>query len=462
MFDYIIIGGGIVGSSIARALTKYNTRVALIEKEADVSLGASKANSGIVHGGYAGTYGTLKGDLCIRGNKMYDHLNQELNFGFKRIGGLILGFDGDKEVLDKQYNNGLQVGEEMKWVTKEDVLSLEPSVNPDVAFGLYVKNIGITSPYEMTIAMTENAVLNGLKLFLEHDVKSITYDDHYNVQTNNGVIEGRFIINAAGIHSGHINDMLGNYELTIHPRRGQYVLFCKDQNKLNHVVFQTPTVKGKGILVTPTVHGNLMVGPDAEDLLEEVTTATSVDRLKSILDQARKSVDTFSPKRALTTFSGVRAISSTKDFFIKYVNENAITVGGIDSPGLTSAPAIAMYVIDLIKEKYELVEKLDFDPIRNSYYDKENDELICLCESQGKSRIKACLEGPIKIQTTDAVKRRVRAGMGNCQGARCESKVKELISEFNHTSIDEVLKRTESTVPKRVSLKEIRGITFEN
>jgi glycerol-3-phosphate dehydrogenase len=350
----------------------------------------------------------------------------------------------------------------MKWVTKEEVLSLEPSVNPDVAFGLYVKNIGITSPYEMTIAMIENAVLNGLELFLEHDVKSITYDDHYKVQTSNGVIKGRFIINAAGIHSGHINDMLGNHELTIHPRRGQYVLFGKDQNRLNHVVFQTPTVKGKGILVTPTVHGNLMVGPDAEDLLEEVTTATSVDRLKSILNQARKSVDTFSPKRALTTFSGIRAISSTKDFFIKYINENAITVGGIDSPGLTSAPAIAAYVIDLIKEKNELIEKLDFDPIRNSYYDIENDELICLCESQGKSRITACLEGPIRIQTTDAIKRRIRAGMGNCQGARCEKKVKELISEFNHTSIEDVLKRTESTVPDRVSLKEIRGITFEN
>lgn len=456
MYDFVIIGGGVVGTAIARVLSQYQCKVALLEKEADVSLGASKANSGIVHGGYAGKHGTLKGKLCIKGNKMYDKLDNELNFGFKRIGGLLLGFnEKDREVLNEQYSNGLLVGQkDMTRLTRDEVLKLEPSINPKVMFGILVPSIGITSPYELTIALIENAMENGVELLLNHEVIAIRYETCFNIETSKGIIESKFIINAAGLNAGKINNMLGNNQLSIHPRRGQYILFGKDQNQLNHVIFQTPNEKGKGILVTPTVHGNLMIGPDAEDLMDELSTETSVERLSYIVKKARVSYKHFNLKRALTTFSGIRAISDSKDFFIEYVHEHAITVGGIDSPGLTSAPSIAEYVLGLILDKHSLDKKDNFNPYRQSYFDYDNGELICLCEKQGVGRITNTFTGPIPIHSFDAVKRRLRTGMGNCQGRRCEEKVKALIKA--HYNLNHVTKHTEAHRPKRVPIEVIR------
>lgn len=456
MYDFVIIGGGVIGTAIARSLSQYDCQVALIEKEKDVSLGASKANSGIVHGGYAGKHGTLKGELCIKGNEMYDALNEQLNFGFKRIGGLLLGFDEkDRAVLEKQYENGVLVGQkDMTWLTKEAVLELEPKINPEVLFGLLVPSIGITSPYELTIALMENAIENGVELLLDHEVMNIAYDTCFHIETSGGHIEAEFVINAAGLNAGQINRLLNNDQLTIHPRRGQYILFGKDQNHLKHVVFQTPNEKGKGILVTPTVHGNLMIGPDAEDLMDEIHTETSEERLKHIIDKAKKSYSHFHLNRALTTFSGIRAMSHNKDFFIEYVHEHAITVGGIDSPGLTSAPAIAEYVIEMILKRKSLTKKTAFNPYRNSYFDSDNGPLICLCEEQGENRINNAFKGPIPLHTFDAVKRRLRTGMGNCQARRCENKVKKMIQDYY--KIDDVKKRTETHIPKRVPIDVIR------
>lgn len=460
MFDITIIGGGLVGCSIARALSKYDLKVLLIEKERDVSLGASKANSGIVHGGYAGKAGTLKGEMCIKGNEMFDQLDQELNFGFKRIGGLIIGFtESDRRTLNKQYENGLLVGQnDFQWLNREEILLKEPHINPDVLCALYVPSIGITSPYELTIALVENAIGNGVTFMGGQTVSSIEYDHCYRVQTETNLFESTFVINAAGINSGKINHMLGNNALEITPRRGQYVLLGKDQNKINHVIFQTPSDKGKGILVTPTVHGNLMIGPDAEDLQDNASTKTSLERVTKIINQARMSVTDFNIKRALTTFSGIRSMSLNQDFFIRYVSDWAITVGGIDSPGLTSSPAIAAYVVDLLKDKIDMIEKDDYNPYRKSYYNIENDEIVCICEQESFIRIKNCLEGPINIRTTDAVKRRIRAGMGNCQGARCQMKVKKIIAEYQNMDVSDVLVRTEKDKLDRVSINEIRTI----
>lgn len=458
MYDFIIIGAGVVGCCISRALSRYDVTVALVEKEADVSLGASKANSGIVHGGYVGKAGLLKGQLCIKGNNSFESLNNELQFGYKKIGGLIIGFtEEDRRNLMIQYDNAIEIGQtDFKWLTRDEILELEPRINPNVLCALFSPSIGITSPYEMTIALAENAIENGVTLLLEHEVTHIGLEECYHIETSQGMIKSKWLINAAGLDSGKINRWLGNNELTIHPRRGQYILLGKDQNKINHVIFQTPTEKGKGILVTPTVHGNLMIGPDAEDLLENPKTETSITRLERIVKQAKNSVTSFEIKRALTTFSGIRAMSSNQDFFIRYVDDYAITVGGIDSPGLTSSPAIADYVIELIKEKYDLKEKKDYKPYRKSYFDIENDTIVCRCENQGKNRILKALKGPIKLTTTDAIKRRVRAGMGNCQGLRCQLLVKEIISDYHHIKKDAVEVRTEATKPSRVSIKDIR------
>ncbi len=458
MYDFIIIGAGVVGCCISRALSRYDVTVALVEKEADVSLGASKANSGIVHGGYAGKAGSLKGKLCIKGNNSFESLNKELQFGYKKIGGLIIGFtEEDRKNLMTQYENAIEIGQtDFKWLTRDEILELEPHINPNVLCALFSPSIGITSPYEMTIALAENAIENGVTLLLEHEVTHIGLEECYHIETSQGMIKSKWLINAAGLDSGKINRWLGNNELTIRSRRGQYILLGKDQNKINHVIFQTPTEKGKGILVTPTVHGNLMIGPDAEDLLEDPKTETSITRLERIVKLAKNSVTSFEIKRSLTTFSGIRAMSSNQDFFIKYVDDFAITVGGIDSPGLTSSPAIADYVIDLIKEKCDLNKKKEYNPYRESYFDMENDTIVCQCEGQGKNRILKALDGPIKLTTTDAIKRRVRAGMGNCQGLRCQPLVKEIISDYHHIEKDAVKVRTEANKPSRVSIKDIR------
>lgn len=457
MFDIVIIGAGVVGSAIARQLSKYDLKICVLEKEADVSLGASKANSGIVHGGYAGKYGTLKGQLCIKGNAMYDQLNQELNFGFKRCGGMILGFnEDDKKRLEELIDNGKKVGQnDFIWLDREALREKEPHINEKADFALFMPSIGVTSPYEMTIALIENAIQNGVELKLKHEVQNISWLGHYQIETNQDVIKSKWIINAAGIHSGKINDIFDD-SLVIHPRRGQYVLFGKDQGELvNHVIFQPPTDLGKGILVTTTYHGNFMIGPDAEDLMDDINTETSINRLKSVIKTARKSIPNFDLKRALTTFSGIRAISHNKDFFIKEIKPNFITVGGIDSPGLTAAPAISEYVLKII-QKSEVLNEKNFNPFRESYYQEDDSQVICLCEEKTENMILKAINGPIYIDSTDAVKRRVRAGMGICQGRRCQTRVASIIREKNNLS--HVRKRTEINEPDRVPISQIRKI----
>lgn len=458
MFDITIIGAGVVGANIARLFSQYKLNVLLLEKENDVSLGASKANSGIVHGGYAGKYGTMKGDLCIKGNQMFDQLNQELNFGFKRIGGIILGFEhDDRKKLEEIIENGLRVGQDdFKWLNQEELLSLEP--NCSGKFGIYSPSIGICSPYEMTIALVENAIRNGVALKLGEEVIGLVKDEYYTIRTKANQYQSKIVINASGINSDKISAMAGYSDFEIKPRRGQYIIFGKDQSHLvNHVLFQPPTKLGKGILVTPTVHGNFMIGPDAEDLMDNIDTETSIENLEKIIDTARLSINDFKLSRALTTFSGIRAISESKDFVIEQ-HDGFINVAGIDSPGLTSSPAIALYVKNLVKTLIKLEEKIDFKPYRESYYLESNSERVCYCEDQCVESIIKCFEGPIDILTTDAVKRRIRAGMGNCQGDRCFEIVKNKISEYYNISENLIVKRTEETMPKRVSITEIRKL----
>jgi glycerol-3-phosphate dehydrogenase len=484
MYDIIIIGAGVVGSAIARELSKYNLKVLMLEKTDDVSNGASKANSGIVHGGYAAKYGTLKGKLCFEGNRMYDKLNEELNFGFKRTGALVIGFnEEDEKTLIELYNNGLKNGvneNEMEILYRNEILEIEPNINKNVKVALLAKDVGITSPYEMTIALAENAVNNGVELKLENEVISIEEkSDYYIVITNQDSFETKYIINAAGVNSDKISNMVGINNFYIIPRKGQYIIFHKGYGKIiNNVIFQVPTEKGKGILVTPTYHGNLMIGPDAQESSRD-DVSTDLETLKYIIKTAKLSVPNIDLKKVLTSFSGIRPTPSTGDFIIEESKERFINVAGIESPGLTSSPAIAKMVVDILKKSgLNLIEKSDFNPIRKSIIIKKDltykevnkmldldsyEQIICRCEMVSKKEIIDALNRGIPIKSVDAVKRRTRATMGFCQGEFCTPRIKKVISEVLNIKEEDIPLRGKKSgiLPKKVNLNYFKQLDIE-
>lgn len=477
MYDVAILGAGVVGSAIARELSKYSLKVCLIEKEEDVSNGASKANSGIVHGGYSAKHGTLKGELCVKGNEMYSQLNEELNFGFRRTGALVIGFDDEDEKRIKElYENGIKIGcDDLCIIYKDQIKEIEPYINEEVKVALYAKSVGVTSPYEFVIALTENAISNGVELKLETEVIDIKKNENdFIIKTNNGDIESKYVINATGLYSDKVSSMVGVDNFSILPRRGQYIIFGKDQGHLvNTVVFQVPTEKGKGILVTTTYHGNFMIGPNAEEVDDRENLKTTIESLEPVIETARKSIKDFNIRRALTTFSGIRAISSTKDFIIEESKvKGFINVAGIDSPGLTSSPAIAIKVLEILKVAgLELKEKPNFNPYRESLIvvkdesfegkigdDNPEKNIICRCEKVTEAEIVEAIKRGIPIRSTDAIKRRVRAGMGECQGSFCRKKVSAIISREVGIPIEEVSVRGKNAAeaPIRVDIKDIR------
>ena len=480
MYDVTIIGAGVVGSAIARELSKYELDICVLERAGDVSTGASKANSGIVHGGYVGKYGTTKGELCIKGNQLIRELDQELNFGFREPGALVVGFDdADEKNIKKLYQNGLKVGQDEDDLEilydKEKIKELEPHLNDDVEVALHCKSVGVTSPYEMTIALAENAIANGVELKLENEVTDITNEkDCFLVKTNQTEVKSKYVVNAAGVYSDKVAKMVGVDDFEILPRRGQYILFAKDQSELvNSVIFQTPTDKGKGVLVTTTYHGNFMLGPNAEDIDKKEDIDTTIEEMEFIVETARKSIPDFDIKRALTTFSGIRAKSSTGDFIVEESEvDGFVNAAGIDSPGLTSSPAIAEKVRHILSDSgLELKEKSDFTPQRDPIItkgdmhldaeidaDDPEENIICRCERVTEAEILDAMNRGIEIKTTDQIKRRTRAGMGNCQANFCKSRVKNLIARETGMEIDEITVRGENKAPKpqRVDIQKIR------
>jgi glycerol-3-phosphate dehydrogenase len=477
MYDVIIIGAGVVGSAIARELSRYDLKIGILEKENDVTTGASKANSGIVHGGYAAKYGTLKGQLCGKGNKMYRKLEEELNFGYRQTGALVIGFDkDDEEKIIALYENGLKIGcNDLEVIGREELKEIEPHLNSEANVALYAKSVGVTSPYEFTIALAENAVSNGVDLKLDNEVLSIEkLEEQFILNTNKEQIETKYIINAAGLYSDKIASMVGMDDFKILPKRGQYILMGKDQGHLvNTVIFQVPTDKGKGILVTTTYHGNFMIGPNAEEVSNKEELITTNETLKEVLETARKSIPNFNVRKALTTFSGIRATSSTGDFIIEESRiKRFINVAGIDSPGLTSAPAIAEMVADILKNSgLKLTEKNNFNPYRkgiivkkdNNFHGKVDHEdpaknIICRCEKVTEAEIIDAIHRNIKISSIDAIKRRTRAGMGPCQGNFCQSRVKSIIARELNIEEAKVKIRgnSDSSTPARAEINFIR------
>lgn len=448
MVDVCIIGAGVVGMNIARELSRYSLRVCVLEKEPDVGCGCSKANSGIVHAGYSDRPGSLKAELCVAGNRLFKQLDAELHFGYRRTGSLVLAFQAAdintlEELLKQGKKNGVQ---ELAIISGDQAREREPYLSPEVIAALYCGNAGVTSPYELVIALAENSIANGVDLRLNSEVTAIQphTSGGFTITTCTDTLAARYVVNAAGIYSDRVANMSGLMDYRIHPRRGQYILLDKDQSHLiKSVIFQVPTELGKGILVTTTYHGNLMIGPNAEEVIDKADVGTDLETLREIAHAARKSVPGIDLRKALTSFAGNRPVANTEDFIIKTdCDKGIIHLIGIDSPGLTASPAIALKVVDMLKyHGLRLETNPAFQPCRQPIIRKKPigftgsidspepyTQIICRCEQVTAVEIIDCLHRSIPVQSLDAVKRRTRAGMGRCQGAFCGPRVRELVA----------------------------------
>ncbi|WFD09996.1 NAD(P)/FAD-dependent oxidoreductase [Tepidibacter hydrothermalis] len=483
MFDVAVIGAGVVGASIARELSKYNLSTVVLEKGVEVCQATTKANSAIIHGGYDAVDGTLKAKLNVKGNEMYEDLCNELDVHFKRIGSLVVAFSEEemetvKDLYDRGINNkvkGLEI------LNKEQIKEIEPNISDEVIGALRCKSAGIVCPFNLTVALMENAIVNGVKLNTESEVTNISKDEYFNIETKKGNIQAKYVINAAGLYADKINEMIGGDEYYIISRKGEYRVLDKSEGSIvNHVLFQCPTKKGKGVLVTPTVHGNVLLGPTAEEVKDPEDVSITKSGLSFLTKNAKKSIPSIDLSKTITSFSGVRATPNTKDFMI-FASSKAkgfINVGGIESPGLSAAPAIAEYVIDILKEEgLNFEAKADFNPYRKKdkpFSNMNNEErkeaikkdirhskIICRCETTTEAEIIDAIHRPAGARTVDGVKRRVRPGMGRCQGGFCGPRVVEILARELNLDMEDVLKDYENSKMILGKVKESRGEKIE-
>lgn len=462
MSDVVIIGGGVIGGAIARELSKYKLDIRIIEKETDIGNGTTKANSAIVHAGYDATEGTLMAKYNMLGNKMFDELSKELEFPFKRIGSLVIGRnEEERKHLETLLKRGIENKiPNMKILEKDEIRELEPNINEDIIVALHAPTAGIVGPWEMTIALIENAMDNGVKLYLNTKVTGIEeIEEGYKVITNKGEYKTKIVINAAGVFGDIIAKMVGDESFSITPRRGQYFVLDKYQGKLaNSVIFQCPTKLGKGVLVTPTVHGNLLVGPDAEDLDDRNNLGTTMEQLNFVRENAIKSIKDINFREGIRNFAGLRAQPSTGDFVIGEVagKEGFFNVAGMKSPGLSSAPAIGVDVAKMVIERLGDIEKKnDFKKNRRKQYEfmKETPEvknelikkdsrygnMVCRCENITEGEIIDVIHRNAGATTVDGVKKRCRPGMGRCQGGFCGPKVQEILARELGKKFEEIV-----------------------
>ncbi len=462
-YDVAVIGAGVVGSMITRELSKYNIKVALLERCKDCAMGARKAKSAIVQAGFDAVAGTLKGKLNVRGVELMKKVCKELNVPLKNNEALVVAFSEEElphlqQLLERGVANGVPG---LRIVDREELVSLEPNIGDTAVGALVAPTSSIVCPYELTIAGVENAVTNGAEFLRNCLVRGIRKEGgDFVLDTTSGEISATYVINAAGTHSGEVASLIGDNSIEIVVRHGDYYLLDKSQgNLVSRTIFQCPTKMGKGVLVSPTVDGNLIVGPSAEDIDNSDDTATTNVGLEKIYVNAIKSVPAVSLRNAITSFSGNRAHPTSDDFIIgsSEVDKNFINVAGIESPGLSSAPAIAEMVDGIINELSGGFEKkADFDgtrpaPVRfREMSTEERAELIkknkaygrivCRCETITEGEILDAIHAPAGARDVDGVKRRTRAGMGRCQGGFCGSKVVELLARELNVPMNEITK----------------------
>ena len=470
MYDVAVIGAGIIGSAVARELSKYHVKAAVIERENDVATGSTKANSAILHAGYDPACGTKMAKHNVRGSKLAKELCRRLSVPYKQIGSLVLAFDdADMETVRKLYDRGVQNGVEgMKILTLKEVLDKEPNINSDIKGALWAPSCAIVNPWEYAIALAENAHDNGVDFYLDHRVTGIEKrDGAFVIRTVKEPIEAKYVINAAGVYADKINNMVGGNEFTITANKGSYFLLDKSQGNLVHtVVFQCPSRAGKGVLVSPTVHGNLIVGPDAVDVDDREDRGTPKASLDYVREMSQRSCPSISFRDNIRNFAGLRAQSSEEsDFLIEEsrVCPGFINLSVIKSPGLTSAPSIAEEAVEILEGMgLELIQKEQFIADRQKVVFKELSveekekivkenplygRIICRCETVTEGEIVDALKSPLCPPSLDAVKRRAGSGMGRCQGGFCGPRVAEIISREKGVPMMEILQdRTGSNI----------------
>ncbi|RDU24309.1 NAD(P)/FAD-dependent oxidoreductase [Anaerosacchariphilus polymeriproducens] len=469
MYDVIIIGAGVSGCACAREISRYQIKACVIEKDEDVCSGTSKANSGIVHAGYDAPLGSLMAELNVQGNEMMGALAKELDFPFQRNGSLVVCFHEEElPNLYDLYEKGLKNNvKELQILNKKELRLKEPNISENAVAALFAPSGGIVCPFELNIALAENAYTNGVEFKFNTKVRNIfKKNDRWAVETNRGMIETQYVVNAAGVYADLFHNKVSEKKIHITPRRGEYCLMDKTEGgTVKSTIFQLPNQYGKGVLVTPTVHGNLLVGPTAIDIDDKEGTDTTREGLERLLNQAGKSVNHLSGRKIITSFAGLRAHEEKHEFIIEEVKDakGFIDVAGIESPGLSSSPAIGVRVADILKSEMNLKPNPDYighrkgilDPqklskdVRNELI-KNNPSygtIICRCEMITEGEIIDAIRRPLGARTLDGIKRRTRAGMGRCQAGFCMPKTMEILArELKESSLQITKNRNESII----------------
>ena len=474
MVDIVIIGAGVSGCAIARELSRYKADVLVLEREEDVCCGTTKANSAIVHAGYDAANGSLMAKLNVAGSLLMPELARELDFAYEQNGSLVVMMsEEDRPALNKLYANGVANGVEgLRIVERDELVAMEPNISDEAVAALYAPTGGIVCPFGLTFALAENAAHNGVKFQFDSEVTNITQiDGGWKVSTVKGDVEAKVVVNAAGLYADKLHNMVAGDNMTIIPRRGDYFLLDHTtQGFVRNTIFQLPGKYGKGVLVAPTVHGNTIVGPTAIDIEDKEGTSTTQAGLDDVRAKCGMAVKNVPLRQTITSFAGLRAHEARHEFFIGEIKPGFVDCAAIESPGLSSSPAIGRMVAGIVKNILGLEVDLSFDPRRKGILDpktldneahaaliKENPAygtVICRCETVTEGEIIDAIRRTPSARSLDGVKRRVRAGMGRCQGGFCSPRVMEILARELRRDLTQIRKNGEKS---QIVLEKTRG-----
>ena len=467
MYDVIIIGAGVTGCAVARFLSAFKGSFCVLERTEDVCSGTSKANSAIIHAGFDAAHGSLMAKYNLLGCQMYPQLAEELDFSYKNNGSLVLALsEEDIPKLEALKENGIKNGvEHLEIVGRERLKELEPAVGHVPVAALYAPTAGIVCPFGATIAFAENAYTNGVEFRFNTEVKGLTRSEdeegkpYWIVQTAEGVLQSRAVVNAAGVYSDILHNMVSADKIRIVPRKGDYLLLDRRTGGyVQHTVFQVPGKFGKGVLVSPTVHGNTIIGPTAEDIEDKEGVDTTAEGFDDLMEKAGLAFDDLPLREVITSFAGLRAHEARHDFILGEASDapGFFDCAGIESPGLTAAPAIGKEIAAQLAEKLGLAEDPDFVGTRKGFIDpkaldlpdlaeliKEKPEygrIVCRCEQVSEGEIRDAIRRPLGARSLDGVKRRVRAGMGRCQAGFCSPRIMDILAEELGVDVADITK----------------------